>query len=73
MSGWVNGALRRQVDHDRRMQGLDEFLDAYEAEHGVISPEEIREATRVTRARAVLVRPTEEGDPDRSRQRSGAG
>lgn len=37
LSAWVNEALRRQVDHDRRMWALDEFFAAYEAEHGEIT------------------------------------
>ena len=37
LSAWVNEALRRQVDHDRRMQALDDFLAAYESEHGEIT------------------------------------
>lgn len=56
LSAWVNDALRRQVEHDRRMIALDDFLDRYEAKHGEITEEEIREATRRTRERAVVVR-----------------
>jgi len=56
LSAWVNDALRRQADHDRRMQALDEFLAAYEAEHGEITEDEIREAERRSRSRAVVVR-----------------
>lgn len=57
LSAWVNGALRRQADHDRRMTALDAFLDAYEAEHREIDQDELRDATRRARARAVVVRP----------------
>lgn len=62
LSAWVNDALARQADHDRRMKALDEFLRAYEAEHGRITAAEIREATRRTRGRAVLIgaRPMEQ-------------
>ncbi len=56
LSGWVNEALRRQADHDRRMIALDEFLRAYEAEHGEITEREIEEATRRSRSQAVVVR-----------------
>ncbi|MDQ3423624.1 MAG: hypothetical protein M3510_09630 [Actinomycetota bacterium] len=56
LSAWVNDALRRQVEHDRRMKALDDFLDRYEADHGEITEEEIREATRRTRERALVVR-----------------
>ena len=56
LSAWVNDALRRQADHDRRMSALDEFFAAFEAEHGEITDEEIREATRAARSRSVVVR-----------------
>ncbi|MGI8807965.1 MAG: hypothetical protein ACR2KK_09020 [Acidimicrobiales bacterium] len=58
LSAWVNEALRRQADHDRRMKALDEFLKAYEAEAGEITDDEIQAATRRARGRAVVVRAT---------------
>jgi Arc/MetJ-type ribon-helix-helix transcriptional regulator len=56
VSAWVNDALRLKADHDRRMRALDEFIAVYEAEHGVISDDEIRQAKRRARARAVVAR-----------------
>ena|SRR5687768_955340 len=56
VSAWVNDAMRRKMEHEARMRALDAFIAAYEAEHGAITDEEIREATRRTRARAVVVR-----------------
>ena len=56
LSAWVNDALRLQVAHDRRMDALDAFLDAYEAEHGEITEQEIQEAGRRAQSRAVVVR-----------------
>jgi len=56
LSEWVNGALHSQVDHDRRLLALEEFLQDYEAEHGVISHAEIEAAERRARDRAVVVR-----------------
>ena len=56
LSAWVNDALRLKADHDRRWRALDEFIAAYEAQHGVISDDEIRQAKRRARARAVVVR-----------------
>jgi len=56
VSAWVNDALRLKVEHDRRLQALAAFIEAYEAEHGVISPEEIEAAARRARSRAVPVR-----------------
>jgi Arc/MetJ-type ribon-helix-helix transcriptional regulator len=60
ISAWVNDALRLKADHDRRLQALDEFLTAYEAEHGEITDEEMRDAARRARERAVVVR----GNPE---------
>jgi Arc/MetJ-type ribon-helix-helix transcriptional regulator len=56
VSAWVNDALRLKADHDRRLRALDDFLVSYEAEHGVITDDEIRQATRRARAGAVVVR-----------------
>jgi hypothetical protein len=56
LSAWVNDALRLKAAHDRRMLALDEFVAAYEAEHGEITGEEMREAARRARGRAVVVR-----------------
>lgn len=56
LSAWVNDALRRQADHDRRLRAMDDAIAAYEAEHGVITDEEIAETRRRLRARATVVR-----------------
>ncbi len=56
VSAWVNDALLRQVDHERRMVALDYFLAEFEATHGEITEEDIRDATRATRGRSVVVR-----------------
>jgi Arc/MetJ-type ribon-helix-helix transcriptional regulator len=74
VSAWVNEALRLKVDHDRRLRALDDFLAAYEAEHGEITEREMRDAARRARARAVVVRPASEAaeqDPDPSRRGRG--
>lgn len=57
LSAWVHEALRRQADHERRLAALDRAIHAYEAEHGVITDEEMQEATRRLRARAIVIRP----------------
>lgn len=56
VSAWVNEALRLKVAHDRRLRALDEFVAAFEAEHGEITDAEMREAARRARGRAVVVR-----------------
>jgi Arc/MetJ-type ribon-helix-helix transcriptional regulator len=63
MSAWVNDALRLKARHDQRLRALDEFLAGYEAEHGEITEEEMREAARRARGRAVVVR----GKPEEHR------
>jgi hypothetical protein len=72
LSAWVDGALGKQVEHDRRMRALDEFLAAYEAEHGVITEDEMHEATLRTRTRAVVVRPPPSDSGRRTRRVTGA-
>jgi len=59
VSAWVNDALQLKADHDLRLGALDDFLAAYETEHGHVTDEEIRDAARRARGRAVVVR----GDP----------
>ena len=56
VSAWVNDALRRQADHDRRLAALDQFLAEYEAEHGEITEAEMNDAARRARAQAIVVR-----------------
>lgn len=56
VSAWVNDALRLKADRDRRLAALDEFVAAFEAEHGEISEQEMAEATRRARGRAIVVR-----------------
>lgn len=56
LSAWVNEALRRQAEHDRRLRALDEFLESYEATHGAFTDDEIAAAARRARGRAVVVR-----------------
>ena len=67
VSAWVNDALRLKVVHDRRLRALDEFVAAFEAEHGEITEAEMNEATRRARGRAVVVRgepaPARKGGP----------
>jgi Arc/MetJ-type ribon-helix-helix transcriptional regulator len=73
LSAWVNDALRLKADRDRRLQALDDFLAGYEAEHGQITEEEMRDAARRARSRAVVVRGTPDaGKPGTERRGRGA-
>ncbi|MBM4434567.1 MAG: hypothetical protein FJ028_05600 [Chloroflexi bacterium] len=60
----MNGALKRQAGHDRRMKALAEAVRGYEAEFGVIADEDIRSAERYCRSRAIRVAP---GRPRRAK------
>ena len=72
VSAWVNDALRLKADHDRRLRALDDFITAYEAEHGEISEQEMRDAARRARARAVVVRGAGDGGRAGGSRRRGA-
>ena len=56
ISAWVSEALERQAAHERRLRALDEFFAEYEAEHGVITEEEMEAAHRHFKERAIVVR-----------------
>ena len=57
LSAWVSQAIARQAEHDRRQRAMAEFIAEYEAEHGEITEDEIAEARRWARSRAIVVRP----------------
>jgi Arc/MetJ-type ribon-helix-helix transcriptional regulator len=69
VSAWVNEALRLKAEQDRRLAALDDFLAAYEAEHGEISEQEMRDAARRARGDALVVR----GRPDQAGAPGGRG
>jgi hypothetical protein len=56
LSAWINEAIRQKLDDERRRQAMAEFIAAAEAEHGVITDEEIARVTREMAARAIHVR-----------------
>ncbi len=56
ISSWVSEAMRRQADHDARLQALDVFIAEFESEHGSITDEEVRAAQRRAASKAVISR-----------------
>jgi Arc/MetJ-type ribon-helix-helix transcriptional regulator len=72
VSAWVNDALRLKLEHDRRLEALSAFIDAYESEHGEITPSEVERAARAARHRALPVRTLTPPRAARSRARRGA-
>lgn len=56
LSGWVNDALADKVAHERRREGMAKAVAAYEAEFGEITEEQMDDAVRRSREKAVVVR-----------------
>lgn len=56
LSAWVNDAMTNQIAHEQRLDALDRYLEAYEAEFGEITSDDIVAATRRTRAASIVVR-----------------
>ena len=59
VSAWVAEAMRERLERDRRLATLSALLDDHEAQHGVITDDELaeqaqqdRDAAATTRARA---------------------
>jgi hypothetical protein len=57
-------------EQDQRLQARGAFVAAYEAEHGVITPEEMHAAARRASAAAVVVRPAVQRPERRSSART---
>jgi Arc/MetJ-type ribon-helix-helix transcriptional regulator len=56
VSAWVNDALKLKLEQDRRLEALAAFIADYEADHGEITADEMKQAVRRARARAIPVR-----------------
>ncbi len=52
----MSEALERQAAHERRLRASTEFFARYEAEHGEITEEEMEDARRRFKERAIVVR-----------------
>ena len=56
VSAWVGEAMREKAAKDRQLIALAEAVEAYEAEHGSISDEEIAAQGRADRDAAATAR-----------------
>lgn len=65
VSAWVNDAMRLKLENDARLKALTFALGEFEREHGKITDEEMADAAREARRRAVVVRGTRAGEPRR--------
>jgi hypothetical protein len=61
VSAWVSDAFKLKIEHDQRLRGLGDFIEAYEAEFGEITEEDMRAADRWVRENAIHV----SGNPKR--------
>lgn len=62
VSAWVNDAMRLKVEHDRGLAEFAAVIADFEAEHGEITGEEMEQAARAARSRAVSVRGARAGE-----------
>ncbi|MCL2092191.1 MAG: hypothetical protein FWH11_13490 [Micrococcales bacterium] len=56
LSEWANAAMTEKVTRDARLRALRDAIAAYEAEHGVITDEEITAQVRADQEAAIVVR-----------------
>ncbi len=49
-------ALRLKAEHDRGLRAIDDYIAAYEAEHGEITDGDMEAAYQWAKARAIVVR-----------------
>ena len=68
LSGWVSAALADKLTRDRKLADLQKAVEAYEAEFGTITPEEMAAQGRTDRAGAVVVRGRRPDESGRSRR-----
>jgi hypothetical protein len=71
VSAWVNEALRLKLAHERRLHALAAFVEAHERAQGPITGEEMEQAARRSRGRAVAVRGQRRRGPAAPRRRTG--
>lgn len=56
LSAWVNLALAERAGKERRLRALADAVASYEAEFGIMTPEELAAQARADRASARVVR-----------------
>ena len=55
-SAWIGHAVLEHLESERRLAAMAKAIAAYEAEFGVITPEEIAEQERKDRRNAIVIR-----------------
>jgi len=57
VSAWMNEAMRALADRDEQLDALASAIAHYEAEHGVITDQEIVDARRAAERRSTTITP----------------
>jgi Arc/MetJ-type ribon-helix-helix transcriptional regulator len=70
VSAWVTLALAEQVAKERRLSALSNLLAEYEAEHGVITAEELVFREREDRRKATVIRGSAKVPPRKRRAKA---
>ena len=70
LSAWVNLALAEHVAKERRLAALSKLLAEYEADYGVITPEELALREREDRRKAIVIRGSAKPSPRKRRSRA---
>ena len=65
VSAWVNEALVRQAEHEKKLTAMREFLGEYKADFGEFTAAEKREIRERLRRRTVRVRAKRRGKSGR--------
>ena len=69
LSAWVNLALAEHVAKERRLVALSKLIEEYEADYGVITPEELALREREDRRKAVVIRGSSKSPTRKRRSR----
>lgn len=70
LSAWVNLALAEHVAKERRLAALSKLIAEYEADYGVITPEELALREREDRRKAVVIRGSAKPSPRKRRSKA---
>lgn len=65
VSAWVNDAMRKKYENDKRLRALAAYIKQYEAEFGEITEEDMVNAERETKRRTITTRGLRAGESRR--------
>jgi metal-responsive CopG/Arc/MetJ family transcriptional regulator len=65
VSAWVNDAMRKKLENDKRLRALAAYIKQYEAEFGVITEDDMVNAEREAKRRTITTRGLRAGESRR--------